>query len=58
MRGAFRVPEAMRAAIAGRDVLLVDDVYTSGATAKAATRALLRAGAAAVDVLTFARVTR
>ncbi len=58
VRGAFRVPEAMRVKIAGRDVLLVDDVYTSGATAKAATRALLRAGASAVDVLTFARVTR
>jgi len=58
VRGAFRVPEAMRAKVAGRDVLLVDDVYTSGATAKAATRALLRAGAGAVDVLTFARVTR
>ena len=56
VRGAFRVPEAMRPAIAGRGVLLVDDVYTSGATAKAATRALLRAGAEAVDVLTFARV--
>ena len=58
VRGAFRVPEAMRVKVAGRDVLLVDDVYTSGATAKAATRALLRAGAAAVDVLAFARVTR
>jgi ComF family protein len=58
VRGAFRVPEAMAARIAGRDILLVDDVYTSGATAKAATRALLRAGAAAVDVLTFARVVR
>jgi len=56
VRGAFRVPDAMRARIARRDVLLVDDVYTSGATAKAAARALLRAGAAAVDVLTFARV--
>ena len=56
VRGAFRVPDRMRHAIAGRAVLLVDDVYTSGATAKAATRALLRAGAGAVDVLTFARV--
>jgi ComF family protein len=56
VRGAFRVPDAMRARIAALPVLLVDDVYTSGATAKAATRALLRAGAASVDVLTFARV--
>jgi ComF family protein len=56
VRGAFRVPEAMRGRLAGAHVLLVDDVYTSGATAKAATRALLRAGAASVDVLTFARV--
>jgi ComF family protein len=56
VRGAFRVPEAMRARIAQREILLVDDVYTSGATVKAATRALLRAGAVAVDVLTFARV--
>jgi predicted amidophosphoribosyltransferase len=46
----------MRARIADRPVLLVDDVYTSGATAKAASRALLRAGAASVDVLTYARV--
>jgi ComF family protein len=56
VRGAFRVPDAMRARIAGRDILLVDDVYTSGATVKAACRALIRAGAGAVDVLTFARV--
>lgn len=56
VRGAFRVPDAMRGRIAAAPVLLVDDVYTSGATAKAATRALLRGGAASVDVLTFARV--
>jgi ComF family protein len=56
VRGAFRVPESARTRIAGRNILLVDDVYTSGATVKAATRALLRGGAGSVDVLTFARV--
>ena len=40
----------------GRRVLLVDDVYTTGATVSAVTRALKKGGAAAVDVLTFARV--
>lgn len=56
VRGAFRVPDGARASVAGRTILLVDDVYTSGATAKAAARALKRAGASAVHVLTFARV--
>jgi len=58
VRGAFHVAAAAKAAIAGRRVLIVDDVYTTGATARAATRALLRAGASAVDVLVFARVVR
>ena len=56
VRGAFKVPENRRLEVAGRSILLVDDVYTTGATVKAATRTLIRAGAAAVDVLVFARV--
>lgn len=52
--GAFLVPGACRHAILGRRIVLVDDVYTTGATANAAARALKRAGAADVTVLTFA----
>jgi predicted amidophosphoribosyltransferase len=37
-------------------VVLIDDVLTSGATVDACARALLRAGAARIDVLVFARV--
>jgi ComF family protein len=58
VRGAFRIAPEHRAAVAGRRIVLVDDVYTPGATVKAATRALVRAGASAVDVLVFARVVR
>ncbi|WP_420960615.1 ComF family protein [Brucella sp. IR073] len=54
--GAFRVPQEYEIKVRGRKILLIDDVYTTGATVKAATRALLRADAAAVDVLTFSRV--
>src|SRR5689334_24527096 len=56
VQGAFAVPDARHPAVAGKRLVLVDDVLTSGATADSCTRALLRAGAAQVDVLVFARV--
>jgi ComF family protein len=56
VQGAFRVPPEARGAVAGRRLVLVDDVLTSGATVDGCARALLRAGAANVDVLIFARV--
>ncbi len=56
VQGAFVVPAEHRVDIAGRRLVLIDDVLTSGATVDACTRALLRAGAAHVDVLVFARV--
>jgi ComF family protein len=56
VQGAFRVPEPGKAAVAGRRLIVLDDVLTSGATVEGCARALLRAGAGNVDVLVFARV--
>jgi ComF family protein len=56
VRGAFQVTDAET--VRGRDVLLVDDILTTGATARAASLALKRAGAKSVWVATLARAGR
>ncbi len=53
---AFQVPDPSR--VAGKRILLLDDVLTTGATAEACARALKRAGASRVHVLALARVVK
>lgn len=57
LAGAFRVPDGARSEVAGRAVLLVDDVITTGTTLNACARALRRAGATRVDAVALAIVT-
>jgi ComF family protein len=56
LRGAFAVSDPKR--IVKRDILLIDDVYTTGTTAFECARVLLRAGAARVWVATVARTLK
>ena len=53
VRGAFRLRRGFEEMVRGSRILLVDDVFTTGATAGECARTLKRAGAAAVDVLTW-----
>lgn len=56
LRGAFRVRDTAKGQLAGRPVLLPDDVLTIGATTEACTRTLLRLGVDAVDIVPLGRV--
>jgi ComF family protein len=55
VRGSFRARPDLGSRIEGRDVILIDDVLTTGATALAAVEALTEGGAGSVHLLTFAR---
>ncbi len=54
VRGAFAIAPGRKTDVYGKRVVLVDDVYTTGATVGAASRVLRKAGATDVTVLTFA----
>lgn len=58
IKGAISIHTRRASLVADQQIVLVDDVHTTGSTIAECTRALLRAGAKGVDVLTLARTVR
>lgn len=58
VKGAFTINKRYAGVIKGKNILLVDDVYTTGSTIEQCTKILLKAGAAQVNVLTLARAIK
>ena len=58
VKSAFALNPKYTEHVRGRSIVLIDDVYTTGATVKECTKTLLSAGAGRVDILTLARVVR
>ena len=58
VRGAFAIDKDKQEALAGKTVVLIDDVYTTGATVKECAKTLLKAGVREVHVLAVARVVK
>ena len=58
VQGAFSVRETAEARIKGANIVLIDDVMTTGATLESCARTLKRAGAVKVSALTLARVVK
>ncbi len=58
VKNAFRVPDRMRQNLQDKHIVLIDDVYTSGATLNSCAKTLLAAGVKTVDAITLARVVK
>ncbi|MCI5060300.1 MAG: ComF family protein [Alphaproteobacteria bacterium] len=58
VKRAFRVPPKYQDQLRGKNIVLIDDVYTTGATVQECAKVLLKAGVKRVDVLTLARVVK
>jgi ComF family protein len=58
VKGAFKVASTAQQQITGKHILLIDDVYTTGATLNECAKSLIKAGARDITILTLCRVVR